>query len=61
MGPGTPVSETGVRKYDHLPADIAAYKAWNEAGPHPFWHNQMKARVREEMPVLARALDRLMP
>jgi hypothetical protein len=55
----TPTTETGLRKYDHLPAEEAVRLAWQTPGPNPHWHTQMQAKVREQMPLLARALDRL--
>jgi hypothetical protein len=37
----------------------AVIAAWNEPGPHPDWHERAKSQVRDAMPVLALALDRL--
>lgn len=34
-------------------------RAWSEPGPRPGWHEAMRQRVRRDMPLLARALDRL--
>jgi hypothetical protein len=55
----TPASSTGVRKFDHLSPAEAVQRAWLDPGNHPDWHRRMQERVRLEMPVLARALDRL--
>jgi hypothetical protein len=55
----TPTTDNGLRKYDHLPAIEAVGLAWNIPGANPSWHRQMQAKVREQMPLLARALDRL--
>jgi hypothetical protein len=57
--PKTPVTETGLRRYDHLPSVEAVYRAWNEPGPRPDWHKRTKADIYDSMPLLARALDRL--
>ena len=55
----TPVSEEGLKSYDDLPADEAVALAWSEAGVNPTWHFRMQQIVRAQMPVLARALDRM--
>jgi hypothetical protein len=55
----TPVTEDGLAIYDHLPAEDAVQAAWMYEGNHPAWHHRMKQIVRAQMPVLARALDRL--
>lgn len=57
----TPTSERGLRAYDHLTPTEAIYLAWNTEGPQKFWHAQMRAEVRRNMPLLARALDRMEP
>lgn len=49
---------SSVRMYDHLPAGTAIRLAWTNPGPDPQYHEAMKKRVRKDMPVLARALDR---
>ena len=55
----TPVSPAKLRRYDHLPAAEAASRAWAKPGVNPEWHREMRQRVRDAMPLLARALDRL--
>ena len=37
----------------------AVVHAWMDSGPHPLYHEQMKQQVHKSMPLLARALDRL--
>lgn len=54
----TPTTPEGLAQYDHLPWPEAALLAWTEPGCHPEWHWRCRNRVREEMPLLARALDR---
>lgn len=48
-----------IRGYDALPPAEAVAAAWANPGPHPAYHRRMQAEVRQSMPVLARALDRL--
>lgn len=55
----TPVTLEGLTQFDGLDPAAAAVKAWTEPGPNPGWHRVMKDRVSQEMPLLARALDRL--
>lgn len=55
----TPVTPSALEKYDRWPAADAVRLAWGEAGPRTAWHAAAKAQVRECMPLLARALDRL--
>lgn len=55
----TPVTEAGLKQYDDYAPGEAVILAWSEAGDHPQWHNQMQDEVRKNMPVLARALDRM--
>jgi len=55
----TPFKPEGLTKYDHLPPEEALAKAWNDPGVNPAWHHRMQQIVRSQMPVLARALDRL--
>jgi hypothetical protein len=54
----TPVTEEGLLQYDNLPPGGAILLAWTESGGNPRWHRKMQDQVREQMPVLARALDR---
>jgi hypothetical protein len=55
----TPTTPTGMTRYDHMPPAEAVVLAWTKPGPRPDWHEKMCERVRLEMPLLARALDRL--
>jgi hypothetical protein len=55
----TPVTDEGLTQYDDLPPAVAVMMAWSEAGDNPRWHALRQDDVRAEMPVLARALDRL--
>lgn len=54
----TPITEAGLRKYDHLPPLEAALLAWSEPGSEERRHRLMQNKVRNQMPLLARALDR---
>ena len=56
---GTPYTRSGIKKYDNDPAVQAVINAWTIPGHNSYWHEKMKRNVREQMPVLARALDRL--
>lgn len=55
----TPVTPCGRIKYDDLPVLEALWYAWNEPGNHLTWHAYCRKEVRDKMPLLARALDRL--
>ena len=55
----TPFTESGLRQYDNLEPAEAVLRAWNTPGPRPDWHAKAQKKVREAMPVLARALDRM--
>jgi hypothetical protein len=55
----TPVTDAGLAQYDDFAPGEAVILAWSEAGEHPRWHRQMQDEVRKNMPVLARALDRM--
>lgn len=55
----TPVTEEGLKQYDDFAPGEAVYLAWSEPGNTPRWHGLMQEEVRKNMPVLARALDRL--
>lgn len=54
-----PVSEEGLTRFDHLPAEEAVLAAWQNSGVNPVWHYRMQQIMRQQMPVLTRALDRL--
>lgn len=55
----TPVTEEGLAKYDDLPAGLAVAHAWSDTGNNPHYHRMMQDDVRAQMPLLARALDRM--
>jgi hypothetical protein len=55
----TPVTDVGLEQFDDLPPGLAIVHAWSEPGENPRWHRKMQEEVRTQMPVLARALDRL--
>lgn len=55
----TPVTLRGLQQFDHLPAAEAVVLAWTVPGPAPRYHRDMKILVEEQMPVLARAIERL--
>jgi len=55
----TPYTEQGLKQYDDFAPGEAVYLAWSDAGDFPRWHSKMQDEVRKNMPVLARALDRL--
>lgn len=55
----TPITDAALRQYDGLPPLEAVVRAWAESGVHPGWHDAAAADVRETMPLLGRALDRL--
>lgn len=55
----TPVTPRGLRKFDHLPPVEAVIAAWTSAGSNPSWGEAAIAETRASMPLLARALDRL--
>jgi hypothetical protein len=49
----------GAEKYDALPPEVAVMLAWTDAGSMPKVLAIRQDAVREIMPDLARALDRL--
>ena len=55
----TPVTPQGLRKFDHLSPEEAAVEAWVSLGSNPKWGLESKQLVRDAMPLLARALDRM--
>ena len=55
----TPMSLNGRTKYDNLPAPSAVVRAWMEPGSHRAHHERMKQEVRDAMPLLGKALDRM--
>lgn len=45
--------------YDRLSPQEAVIQAWSDAGRSPAAHQAAQNRLRKDMPLLARALDRL--
>lgn len=56
---GTPVTEEGLTQFDNLSPGEAVMMAWSEPGDNPHYHRMMQDDVRAQMPVLGRALDRM--
>lgn len=54
----TPVTKKGLRSIDDLDPLEAALLAWTDEGNNRIWHGLKRARMRREMPLVARALDR---
>ncbi len=52
-------TEEGLKQYDDYAPGEAVIMAWSEPGAFPRWHSKMQDEVRTNMPVLARALDRM--
>jgi len=57
--PYTPRTARGLTKFDGLPPEEALARAWSQPGSHPRWHRLTQQVVRDCMPLVARALDRL--
>lgn len=55
----TPTTPAGEQRYDHLPAAEAVRAAWTQPGLNPAWHAEAQQVVRDAMPLVARALERL--
>lgn len=55
----TPMAKEDLDQFDGLTAIEAVAKTWSEPGEFPTWHYRMQQIVRKTMPVLGRALDRL--
>jgi hypothetical protein len=53
------VTPPGLRKFDGLRAEEAVVRAWADPGDRGGWHERARDEVRETMPLLARALDRM--
>lgn len=53
------IMPNGIRKYDHLPPVEAIVQAWTIKGPQPLYHVRAKGVVAQTMPLLARAIERL--
>jgi hypothetical protein len=56
---GTQLPKESGRKFDSLPPEVAAALAWTDAGSMPKLLAIRQDAIREIMPNLARALDRL--
>lgn len=54
-----PVVEPDIIQFDDLPSGVAVMMAWSEPGIEPEYHEFIKSQVRNSMPVLGRALDRM--
>ena len=48
-----------IEMYDKLPPDQAVARAWSDPGRSPQTHREAQDNLRKSMPLLARALDRL--
>lgn len=55
----TPVTPEGLQQFDDDDAVTAVIEAWTLPGNNPTWHLQMQKQVAAQMPVLARAIERL--
>ena len=55
----TPVTRKGLKQFDWMTPEQAALNAWTQVGGNPYWHDKMRTQVRDAMPLLARALDRM--
>lgn len=53
------VRRDSIERYDGFAPGEAIILAWSESDGFPRWHRQMQDEVRKNMPVLARALDRM--
>lgn len=52
-------NKTALQRYDDLPPVEALIKAWTNAGPHVVWHKENQRELRRHMPLVARAIDRI--
>lgn len=52
-------AEIDIHKYDHLPPEEAIRKAWFDEGSNVLWHEYMQDQIRKQMPLLGRAIERL--
>lgn len=48
-----------IQKFDGMVAEAAVLRSWMDPGRNPAYHDQMQQIVRESMPLLGRALDRM--
>jgi hypothetical protein len=53
------VAEPGLDKYDHLSPEESVVAAWTASYANPELNETAKDQVRDAMPLLARALDRM--
>lgn len=54
-----PVVERDLIEFDDLPSGVAVMFAWTDSDVEREYHQSLKRQVRETMPVLGRALDRM--
>lgn len=54
----TPFTRSGLTRYDDVPDIEAIFLAWTRTGQDPVWHDRCRQEVRDNMPLLGRALDR---
>lgn len=55
----TPVTESGKKRYDDKDPVEAIVAAWTNPGPKPSWHREMQMELHSRMPLVARAIERL--
>ena len=55
----TPATDEALAQLDTQDPVAAVISAWTVPGEHPEWHRMMQRQVSIQMPVLAKALDRL--
>lgn len=55
----TPVTRKGLKQFDWMTPEQAVLNAWTQVGGNFNYHFKMMQEVREAMPLLARALDRM--
>lgn len=48
-----------ITMYDGLPPEEAVVRSWADYGSNPRHHIEQQDKLRKSMPLLARALDRL--
>lgn len=55
----TPITAEALQRARQDDPLTAAVRAWTEPGPHPQYHERCRLTMREAMPLVADALDRL--
>lgn len=55
----TPYTRDGLRQFDHLSPEEALVAAWTVHGPDSQWHALAQAQLRDSMPLLHRAIQRI--